>query len=125
MTGHLITSTTLLEIKSMPKDTLTNQYATKTKLNAKSCKAKCTVQIAWVEKKSYIFILYCVTLRRFSLVPICPKNRKNRGFLRFSDILDCYDQWEHRIPGIPDGRRFYDVIGRIGSISSLKVHPRP
>ena len=49
MTGHLITSTTLLEIKSMPKDTLINQYTTKTKLNAKSSKAKCSVQIAWVE----------------------------------------------------------------------------
>ena len=33
--------------QTMPKDTLINQYATKTKLNAKSCKAKCSVQIAW------------------------------------------------------------------------------
>ena len=106
MTGHLITSTTLLEIKSMPKDTLMNQYATKTKPNAKSCKAKYSVQIAWVEEKRYILILYCVTLRRLSLVPTCPKNRKNRGFLRFSDVSDSYDQWEHRIPDIPDGRRF-------------------
>ena len=48
---HLITSTTLLEIKSMAKDTLINQYATKTKLNAKSRKAKCSVQIAWIEEK--------------------------------------------------------------------------
>ena len=49
--GHLITSTTLLEIKSMPKDTSIKQYATKTKLNAKSCKAKCSVQITWIEGK--------------------------------------------------------------------------
>ena len=33
-------------------------------------------------------------------------------------------QYEHPIPDIPDGRRFYDLIGRIGSISTLKVHPR-
>ena len=51
MTGQLITRTTLLKIKSMPKDTLINQYATYTKLNAKSYKAKCSVQIAWVEGK--------------------------------------------------------------------------
>ena len=31
---------------------------------------------------------------------------KNRGFLRFSDVWDSYNQWEHRIPDIPDGRRF-------------------
>ena len=49
--GHLITNTTLLEIKSEAKDTLINQSATKTKLNAKSCKAKCSVQIAWIEEK--------------------------------------------------------------------------
>ena len=49
--GHLISSTTLLEIKSVAKDTLINQYATKTKLNAKSCKAKYSVQIAWIEEK--------------------------------------------------------------------------
>ena len=56
-----------------------------------------------------------------SLVPTCPENRKNRGFLRFSDVWDSYDQCEHPIP---EGRRFYDVIGRIRSISTLKVHPR-
>ena len=39
-----------------------------------------------------------------SLVPTCPKNRKNRGFLPFSDVWDSYDQWEHRIPDIPDGQ---------------------
>ena len=38
-----------------------------------------------------------------SLVPSCPKNRKNRGFLRFSDVWDSYDQCKHPIP---DGRRF-------------------
>ena len=48
--GHLITSTTLLEIKSVAKDTLINHYATKTKLNAKSCKAKYSVRIAWIEE---------------------------------------------------------------------------
>ena len=41
-----------------------------------------------------------------SLVPICPKNRKNRGFLRYFDVWDSYDQWEHFIPEILDGRRF-------------------
>ena len=35
----------------------------------------------------------------------CPKNRNNLGFLRFSDVWDSYDQWEHCIPDIPDGRR--------------------
>ena len=50
-----------------------------------------------------MLILYCITLRRLSLVSICPKNRRNQGFLRFSDVSDSYDQWEHRIP---DGRRF-------------------
>ena len=93
MTGHFITSTTLLEIKSMPKHTLINQYATKIKLNAKSCKVKCSVQIAWVEEKLYILILYCVILRRLSLVPTCPRNRNNQGFLRFSYVLDSHDQW--------------------------------
>ena len=49
-----------------------------------------------------------------SLVPTCPKNRKNRGFLRYSDVWDSYDQWEHFIPEIPDGRRFlrYDRKNR-------------
>ena len=41
-----------------------------------------------------------------SLVPTCPKNRKSRGFLRFSDVWNSYDQWEHYIPDFPDGRRF-------------------
>ena len=36
----------------------------------------------------------------------CPKNRKNRGFLRYSDVWDSYDQWEHFMAEIPDGRRF-------------------
>ena len=40
-----------------------------------------------------------------SLVPTGPKNRKNRGFSRSSDVLDSYDQCEHPIPDIPDGRR--------------------
>ena len=40
------------------------------------------------------------------MIPTCPTNRKNRGFLRLSDVWDSYDQWEHRIPDIPDGRRF-------------------
>ena len=68
----------------------------------------------------------CLWLRGKSLVRTCSKNRKNRknrGFLRFSYVWDSYDQCEHPIPDIPDGRRFYDVIGRIGSISTLKVHP--
>ena len=41
-----------------------------------------------------------------SLAPTCPKNRKNQGVLRFSDVWDSYDQWKHLIPDIPDGRRF-------------------
>ena len=50
------------------------------------------------------------------------KNGKNRGFLRSSDVWDSYDQCEHCIPDkVGD---FYDVIGRIRSISTLKVHPR-
>ena len=40
-----------------------------------------------------------------SLVPTCPKNRKNQGFLRSSGVWDSYDQCEHPIPDIPDGRR--------------------
>ena len=63
-------------------------------------------------------ILYCVTLRRLSLVPTCLKNRKNRGFL---DAWDFHDQWEHRIPDNPD---IPDVIGRIRSLSTLRVHSR-
>ena len=31
------------------------------------------------------------------------ENRKNQGFLRFSDFSDSCDQWQHRIP---DSRRF-------------------
>ena len=42
----------------------------------------------------------------YSLVLTCPKNRKNRGFLRYSDVWDSYDQWEHFIPEISDSRRF-------------------
>ena len=41
-----------------------------------------------------------------SLIPTCPYNHKNGGFLRFSNVWDPYDQWEHRISDIPDGRRF-------------------
>ena len=41
-----------------------------------------------------------------SLVPTSPENRKNRGFLRYSDVWDSYDQWEYFIPEMPDGRRF-------------------
>ena len=41
-----------------------------------------------------------------SLVPTCPKNRKNRGFLQSSDVWDSYEQCEHPIPDIPDGRPF-------------------
>ena len=33
-------------------------------------------------------------------------NRKNRGFLRYSDVCDSYDHWEHFIPEVPDGWRF-------------------
>ena len=73
----------------------------KTKLNTKSCKAKCSVQIAWVEEKLYFLILYCLTSRRLSLVPTCPKNHKNQGLLRFSNVFDSYDQWEHRHPRHP------------------------
>ena len=43
---------------------------------------------------------------KLNLVPTCPKNRKNRGFLRSSDVWDSYDQCEHPIPDIRDGRRF-------------------
>ena len=28
------------------------------------------------------------------------------GFLQYSDVWDSYDQWEHFIPEIPDGRPF-------------------
>ena len=43
----------------------------------------------------------------FSCFPgLWPPCRKNRGFLRSSDVWDSYDQCEHSIPDIPDGRRF-------------------
>ena len=48
----------------------------------------------------------CIGAQTLSPVPTCPKNRKNRGFLRFSDLWDSYGQQEHRIPDIPDGRQF-------------------
>ena len=57
-------------------------------------------------------------------VPTCPKNRENRGFLRFSDVWDFYDLWERHIPDIPDGRRFLQCDRKIGSISTLKVDLR-
>ena len=41
--------------------------------------------------------------RPLSLVPVCPKNCKNRRFLRFFDVWHSY---EHPIPNIPDGRQF-------------------
>ena len=41
-----------------------------------------------------------------SLFPTYPKNRKNQRFLRSPVVWDSYDQWEHSIPDIPDGRRF-------------------
>ena len=34
------------------------------------------------------------------------KNRKNWGFLRFSNVWDSYDQCEDPIPDIPDARQF-------------------
>ena len=40
---------------------------------------------------------------RLNLVPACPKNHKNRGFLRSFAVWDFYNQCEHTIP---DGRRF-------------------
>ena len=51
----------------------------------------------------------CRTLHMFcsSLLAILPEhNSKNRGFLRYSDVWDSYDQWEHFILEMPDGRRF-------------------
>ena len=89
-------------------------------------------------------------LTSLNLVPTCLKNHKSRAFLRFSDVWDSYDQCEHTILDIPDGRRllrcdqknrnhfyfkvtsqtvpdvgdFYDVIRRIGTISTSKLHPR-
>ena len=57
--------------------------------------------VVWVTPK--------VTKQRIiylSLVPTCPKNRKSRGFLRSFDVWDSYDQCEHPIADIPDGRRF-------------------
>ena len=40
-----------------------------------------------------------------NLVPTCLKNHKSRAFLRFSDVWDSYDQCEHTILDISDGRR--------------------
>ena len=46
--------------------------------------------------QSAIVVIY--ENQALSLVPTCPRNRKNWEFLRFSDVWDSYDQWEHRIP---------------------------
>ena len=89
----------------------------------RAAKQNAGVQIALVEEKWYIikYILthYCVTLRCFRLVPTCPKNRKNRRFLRASRILTISGNTASQTVG-----DFYDVIGRIGSIFTLKVHSR-
>ena len=60
--------------------------------------------------------------RTFNLVPTCPKNRKNWGILRSSDVWDSHDQCVNT-PSQTSQMvgEFYDVIGRIGSISTLKV----
>ena len=55
------------------------------------------------------------------LVPTCPTNRKNRGFLRSADVWDSYDQCENPTQTSQTVGNFYDVIGKIGSISTLKV----
>ena len=46
----------------------------------------------------------------------CPKNRKNQGIVTISG-----NTASQTFQTVGD---FYDVIGRIGSISTLKVHPR-
>ena len=56
------------------------------------------------DRKQYLLVMTPEKLS-LSLVPNCPKNRKNRGFLRYSDVWDSYDQWGHVIPEIPDGQR--------------------
>ena len=60
-------------------------------------------QIAPLRKPAFCIVLW--SCNYLSLVPTCPNNRKNRGFLRFSDVWDSYNQWEHHIPDIPEGRR--------------------
>ena len=35
-----------------------------------------------------------------------PKIYRDLSALGYSDVWDSYDQWEHFIPEIPDGRRF-------------------
>ena len=92
----------------------------------KAAKQNTVFRLRGLRKKLYILTLYWVTLRRLSLVPTCPKNHKNRGFLRFSDVSDSYDQCcgntaSQTSQTVGD---FYDVIGRIRSISTSKVHPR-
>ena len=60
-----------------------------------------------------------------SLVPTCPKNRKNRGFLRSFDVWDSYDQCEHTPSQTSQTvGDFYDVIGRIASISTFNCPRR-
>ena len=72
----------------------------------RAAKQNALFRLRGLKKNDIYLILYCVTLRRLSLVPTCPKNCKNQGFLRFSDVSDSYDQWQQRIPDIPDGRPF-------------------
>ena len=51
----------------------------------------------------FLINLYGMCSFHFSAQSLVPACRRNRGFLRLSDVWDSYDQWEHRIP---DGRRF-------------------
>ena len=46
---------------------------------------------------------YDASENKACMVLTCPKNRKNRGLLRSSDVWVSYDPSEH---SIPDGRRF-------------------
>ena len=69
-------------------------------------------KILWLSSQPPVFFTiecppWAVGLKTWlDLVPTCPKNRKNRGFLRSFDVWDSYDQCEHTISEIPDGRRF-------------------
>ena len=65
-----------------------------------TCNWSCNAITTQVAKR----ITRCNT--SLNLVPTCPKNRKNGGLLRSSDVWDSYDQCEHPILDIPDGRRF-------------------
>ena len=63
-------------------------------------------------------IIIIVSAAHLSLVPTCPKNHKNRDFydLPTSGILTTNVNTPSQMVG-----DFYDVIGRTGSISALKV----